>query len=330
MDPVSHLSFGRVLIALDSDHRLGRGATAACLAGSLSPDLDAVLMPVGWDVYLLHHQGGTHSLIGSVVCAILVAALASAIVKGSTFRNLALAAWAGACGHLLLDLVSGADLRPLWPLGPRIAVPLFAMADPWLAAILVLAVVALLLKFNPRRVAALALLCVAIVATGKAALYAKARVINGRAAVGVVSTRADVEWGSLTRWIVYEARTGTVHARRIDALTGVITPLLDAPRGLESEWVVRSRQFASVQNFLAGHDVTFAVVNPEGREILWSDLRYCGPVELRSAAWAAAISIAGSPIACGLWVGGEFDPLRGTLGRTIVHIGHIVQRRGSS
>jgi membrane-bound metal-dependent hydrolase YbcI (DUF457 family) len=281
-------------------------------------------------VYLLHHQGGTHSLIGSVACAMFVAAVASAIVKGSTFRTLALAAWAGAGGHLLLDLVSGADLRPLWPIGPRIAVPLFAMADPWLAAILVLAVVALLLKFNQRRVAALALLCVAIVGTGKAALYAKARVINGRAAVGVVSTRADVEWGSLARWIVYEARTGTVRARRIDALTGVITPLLDVPRGLESEWVVRSREFASVQNLLAGHDVTFAVVNPEGREILWSDLRYCGPVELRSAAWAAAISIAGSPIACGLWVGGEFDPLRGTLGRTIVHIGHIVQRRDSS
>jgi hypothetical protein len=186
------------------------------------------------------------------------------------------------------------------------------------------------LKCNQRRIAALALACVAIVATGKAALYAKARVINGRAAVGAVSTRADVEWGSLTRWIVYEARAATVHARRIDALTGVMTPLLDVPRGLQSEWVVRSRRFATVQNLLAGHDVTFAVVNPEGREILWSDLRYCGPVELRSAAWAPAISIAGSPIGCGLWVGGEFDPLRGTLGRTIVHIGHIVQRRGGS
>jgi hypothetical protein len=134
----------------------------------------------------------------------------------------------------------------------------------------------------------------------------------------------------MTRWIVYEARPATVHAQRIDALTGSITPLLNIPRGLQSELVVRSRQFHTVQNFLAAHDVTFAIVSTERREILWSDLRYCGPAELRSAAWASPIDIGASPVGCGLWVGGEFNPVQGTLGAPVVHIGQIVQRRGSS
>ena len=75
MDPVSHVAFGRTLMALDSRRTLGPGAIAACVLGSLAPDLDAVFMPIGWDIYLRHHQGGTHSLIGSIACAALTAAV---------------------------------------------------------------------------------------------------------------------------------------------------------------------------------------------------------------------------------------------------------------
>jgi hypothetical protein len=44
MDPVSHLAFGRTLVALDGRRALGSGAIAACVFGSLTPDVDAVLM----------------------------------------------------------------------------------------------------------------------------------------------------------------------------------------------------------------------------------------------------------------------------------------------
>ena len=69
MDPISHVAFGRTLVALDSGRTLGPGAIAACVLGSLAPDLDAVFMPIGWDIYLRRHQGGTHSLIGMIACA---------------------------------------------------------------------------------------------------------------------------------------------------------------------------------------------------------------------------------------------------------------------
>jgi membrane-bound metal-dependent hydrolase YbcI (DUF457 family) len=327
MDPVSHLAFGRLAIALDREHRLGRGATAACLAGSLSPDLDAVFMPAGWDVYLLHHQGGTHSLIGSIGCAALVAIAAHVSLKGSWFRSLLLAAWAGAAGHLLLDLVSGADLRLAWPVGPRTALPLFAMADPWLGGILVLGIVGLALRPHPRRNATDALLLVGIVAGGKALLYTRARALHQAATTSTPAVRGDVEWGSLSRWIMYEARPDTVYARRVNALTGEVTPLLGVSRGLRDPLAIRSREFRTVQNLLASHDITFAVVSSGEREVLWSDLRYCGPVGVRSAPWAPAVAVGASPVSCALWVGGEFDPVSATLGSAIVYIGRVVQRR---
>ena len=140
------MALGRTLVALDSRRTLGPGAIAACVLGSLVPDVDAVFMPIGWDIYLRRHQGGTHSLIGSIACAALTAAAVRLSSKGSHYFPLLLAAWAGAAGHTSLDVISGADVRFFWPVGPPVALPLFAMADPWLGGVLVLGLVALVLR----------------------------------------------------------------------------------------------------------------------------------------------------------------------------------------
>ena len=100
------------------------------MAGSLAPDVDAVFMPLGWDIYLRRHQGGTHSLVGSIACAALAAAAVRLVSKRARFGPLLVAAWAGAAGHLLLDVISGADVRFFWPLGPPVR-DAVAMADPW-------------------------------------------------------------------------------------------------------------------------------------------------------------------------------------------------------
>src|SRR6476620_9447864 len=102
MDPVSHVAFGRTLVALDTRRILGPGAVAGCVIGSLAPDLDAVFMPFGWDIYLRRHQGGTHSLIGTVACAALTAAAVRLLSTRGRYKSIFLAAWAGALGHGLL------------------------------------------------------------------------------------------------------------------------------------------------------------------------------------------------------------------------------------
>jgi membrane-bound metal-dependent hydrolase YbcI (DUF457 family) len=334
MDPVSHVAFGRTLMALDTHRTLGRGAIAACVLGSLTPDLDAVFMPIGWDLYLRHHQGGTHSLIGSIACAALTAAVVRIVAKRGDYLPLWLAAWAGTAGHLVLDVISGADVRFFWPLGPPVALPLFAMADPWLGGVFMLGLVTLALRRrNSGRIAAGLLVAVTALAAGKAVLYAKACTSERSSSGSVEYRRADAEWGSLVRWITYETRGDVVEARRVDALTGTITPLVSIPRGLDDPLVVRSRELKTVQNFLAAHGVTFAIVIGAGvdrRQVLWSDLRYCSPVDRRTASWppwAPADLGSGLPVSCTLWFGGEFDPAAGRPAASIVHVGHLVQRR---
>jgi membrane-bound metal-dependent hydrolase YbcI (DUF457 family) len=328
MDPISHVAFGRTLVALDSRRVLGPGAIAACVLGSLTPDLDAMFMPIGWDIYLRRHQGGTHSLIGTIACAALTAAAVRLQSKHGHYRSLLLAAWAGAMGHLLLDVMSGADARFFWPVGPAVAVPLFAMADPWLGGVLALGLLALVVrKSNSARIAAAILIALTVLAVVKAALYARAQELRDPSDGFVQFRRAEADWGSLTQWITYETRVDAVDSRRVNAVTGAVTPLIHLPRGLDDPLVVRSRELETVRNFLAAHGVTFAIViRTERQQVLWSDLRYCGPLKTRSAPWAPTAP-GNSPVSCALWLGGEFDAVSDVPIASIVHVGHLVQRR---
>jgi hypothetical protein len=167
MDPVSHLALGRTLIGvLTSTRSLDArrcGCVVAAVLGALSPDLDAVLMPFGWDRYLRVHQVGTHTMAGTLLCALVTATAVHAFVvsgfsrtarvvvsgfrrtaridfagSAAEYSSLALAAWIGAASHVSLDLLSGARLRLGWPFVDAVAsVPLVAMADPWLLALCV-------------------------------------------------------------------------------------------------------------------------------------------------------------------------------------------------
>jgi membrane-bound metal-dependent hydrolase YbcI (DUF457 family) len=318
MDPVSHVAFGRALVALDGRGALGAGAVAACVIGSLAPDVDAVLMPYGWDTYLRLHQGGTHSLIGAVGCAALTAAVVRLLWKDGRYPALWLAAWAGALGHLLLDVMSGADIRVFWPAGPPVAVPLFAMADPWLAGVLMFGLVTVALRRRfPFRAGAAILIAVIALGGVKAILYGRTRAFHDSSPGFAQFRRAESDWGSLTTWTVYETRADTVGAYRVHALTGAVTPLVQLPRRLSDPLVVRSRELEPVRNLLASHGVTFATVIAAGtgrRDVLWSDLRYCRPSS-------------GSGASCALWFGGEFDPAADAFTMSVVRVHGFVQHR---
>ena len=144
MDPVSHVLFARTLIALDRHRRLGSRAIAACALGALAPDVDAVLIASGWDVYLRFHQIGSHSVLGSLAIASAAAALVHVVTRSGRYAPLMLASSIGALSHLAFDVVSGGTLAAGWPLfQARVRVPLVAMADPWLVAVCIAGAVAL-------------------------------------------------------------------------------------------------------------------------------------------------------------------------------------------
>ena len=319
MDPVSHAAFGRTLIAFDARGRLGPGAAAACILGSLAPDLDLARTLEGWDVYLRAHQAGTHAFAGALACGALTATVIRGAVRGSRWLPLFAAAAAGAVGHLLLDLVAGGALRPWWPFADRrYALPLFAMADPWLLALFVVALAALWGRRRPA-VAAAVLLAVIVMAVAKGALLTRAARADRLAVPAADGTHVDAVFGSWRRWTFFHAIGNAAERWDVDAFSGSAERVFRVDRGLARAAVAASRDLPPVRNLLASHEVTLARVRaaPGGRyQVLWSDLRYCGP------------ALAASEPVCGLWFGGEYEA-GGRAIDAVVHVGSLVQRRAA-
>jgi membrane-bound metal-dependent hydrolase YbcI (DUF457 family) len=299
MDPLSHVVAGRAVVALFDNGHHGRSLGAAAILGGLSPDIDLVLAPAGWDIYLRAHQAGTHSILGALLVACAAAALVRGLARGSRYLPLAAAAAGGAMSHLALDAVSGARIRLAWPFADlRVGLPLIAMADPWLVAIFVTGLLAL----RPGRqrlqtVAAVMLGTTIAFLCLKGALLVRAdRIAHLEAA----SPRAaEVPWGSLTEWDVFDRTPTAVRAWRISSLGGPPTLRLSRPLLPESALVIASRSLDTVTNFLRSHEFGFSVevAERDGRTaVRWSDLRYCWRVPDRA-----------DDLACALWFGGVFD-----------------------
>ena len=322
MDAVSHALIGRFLARAAASAPPSRATSGAAILGALSPDVDLVLMPFGWDIYLRFHQIGTHSLAGALCTGLASAGLVRLIARRSRSGAVAAAAVAGAGSHLLADIASGAVLRPGWPLfDAPVSAPLVAMADPWTIGILLSAAVGAWWRPEWWRQAATTglLLLIAFLSMKAALLGIALRTPAGTTVLASARDRhIDAHWGSLTEWIVFGRTGGVLTQRRIDvrgsppalllAVSSERTPLIDA-----------SRELASVRNFLRVHDLVFAVQRDheegEGGVVLWSDVRFC---------WKDPPPDA--PVQCALWFGGEYDGDE-TFVMQEVRVGSWTQRR---
>ena len=314
MDPISHVIFGRTLVTLDRRGRLGTGATAAAVLGALAPDIDALALWNGWDVYLRIHEIGTHSVPGSVAMGTAAGTLVYFLKRHARFASLALAGTTGALSHVAFDVVSGAHIRLAWPLFEhRTSLPLVAMADPWLIAIC--AIGALGLWASRRRAFIVATVVIGTIAaflTVKGALMALA-VPQWRAATSgetIGNHVVEASWSSLTEWSVADRTPMALRKWRVDAVRAP-TLLLTIPLRADSPVITASRSLDTVRNFLHVHDLGFAVVTPLDQEtlVLWSDIRYCS-----------------SSTDCALWFGGVFDRNGGAV-RQVVRVGQWQRSR---
>jgi membrane-bound metal-dependent hydrolase YbcI (DUF457 family) len=322
MDPVSHAAFGRTLIGVLSSTRRPdalRGCVAAAVLGSLSPDLDAVLMPMGWDRYLRAHEVGTHTIAGTLACALVTAAAVHVFARPDRYTPLVLSAWIGAASHLLLDLLSSARLRPGWPFDDTVvSVSLVAMADPWLLALCVAGPVALRVAGRPReRLACAAVLAVmAVFLLTKATLGIRAfssyKSASDRSVEVVLARATEAKWASLSTWHVFDRTANRVRSWNASAAGGA-HEVLSWPIGPETTPVSGSRSLSTVRNFLRAHDLGFAVTLPQsegGTLVLWSDIRFCWDPTVPEAPTLEPTFQTPSGdrrIACALWFGGELD-----------------------
>lgn len=236
----------------------------AIVVGSVAPDVDALLMPTGWDRYLLWHERGTHALLGTALDAAALAGLlwlafraidrrrARARDGGASephriapmprYLHLWLAAWLGCLGHITLDLVSGGTIRLFAPLSAQpFGLPLTAMADPLIALPLIAFLLATLV-WKPRvRALAVAVLCVLVGVLGvKAVSEHMARAVyrerveastsgaagdDARASLRAVEAR----WGTFTSWMFYDRTRDHLRAWVVDARTGAARLVVQRP-----------------------------------------------------------------------------------------------------
>lgn len=340
MDPLSHAAFGSTLIGAVTSNQLNRPLRACVVAaalGALAPDLDAALMPLGWDRYLRAHEIGTHTIVGTLACAPVTAAAVRFFSRPGSFWWLTLSAWIGAASHVLLDLVSGARLRPGWPLiDTPVSVPLVAMADPWLLACCVAGPAALWAGGSRGRSAARAVLVVmAGFLLAKAMLgsiaFSSYTNASDRSAEVVLASETQAKWASLTSWYVFDRTAQRVRVWSVGS-DGSAQEVLSWPVGLESAGASSSRSLSTVRNFLRAHELGFTVTMPQdgGRTlVLWSDIRFCWDPAPPGASKLEPIvrsTTEDRQLACSLWFGGEFDA-DGRARQEIVKVGGFTQTR---
>ena len=342
MDPVSHVALSYTLIGvLPSARRLDgplSGCVVAAVLGSLCPDLDAALMPFGWDRYLRVHEVGTHTICGALTCALVTAGVVRVFARQTRYSWLALSAGIGAASHLLLDLFSSARLRPGWPfVDTAVSLPLVAMADPWLLLLCVCGPVALwgAGRSRGRHVGVAVLAVTAVFLLAKAALgivaFSNYRRASDRSAEIVLARAIEAKWASLNTWNVFDRTANRVRSWSASA-DGGAHEVWSWPVGPDTTHASGSRSLSTVRNFLRAHELGFAVTLPQGEGrilVLWSDIRFCWDPTLPGA--LALEPIVQSPtgdrrIACVLWFGGELDA-DGRPRREVVKVGGFTQTR---
>lgn len=276
MDPVSHALFAKTLHALDDRARLGRGAAAAFVAGGLLPDVDVVRVVQGWDVYLFHHEAGTHTVWAAPVLGALLAMLLRVLVRDARFLPLYLASTLGALSHVFLDFAGGSDMRIFVPVDDvKAGWHLMAMWEPYV----VLGLLALHLPRWKRR-ARLSLIFLAVFATFLGTKAVSQELTRGEHLVELGEpARLEEVRGSFTRWrwfqrtesgyAVYDVRaTGEAPRRRFAHSFGESNASL----------AVASRPYPVVRHLLHLGEMPLVWIETVGsrHEVHWSDMQFCG------------------------------------------------------
>ena len=145
MDNLTHTLFA-LAMAKGGLEQVTPRATAALLIGANLPDIDLVTLFWGNIHYLDYHRGFTHSILGIILGALILAVIiywANHLIRKAPLPpalwRLFLVALAGTASHLLLDYTNSYGIRPLLPFnGQWFAWDIVFIVDPWILLILFL------------------------------------------------------------------------------------------------------------------------------------------------------------------------------------------------
>jgi inner membrane protein len=153
MDSLSQLVLGAAVGYAVAGKKMGKKALVwGAFAGSL-PDLDFIPTRPFHDefLYLKHHRGFSHSIIGAFVLSSLFATVCSKIKKSISFWTMfTLFLW-GMLTHSLLDCFTTWGTQVFWPLPTRVSWNSIFIVDPLYTIPLLVAVFAACIYKSHRR-----------------------------------------------------------------------------------------------------------------------------------------------------------------------------------
>lgn len=254
---------------------------AAFVLGALAPDVDLICVVGGWDRYLAVHEVGTHTIAATPLVAFAVALTVRVFNRRAQLGRL----WVAACisilvGHLLLDLVSGSDMRLLVPMSrTRFGPHWLAMADMLAIGLLVAGTV--WSRWRPRMAAGTTIAALVLLVAVKAQSQ---RMATGVFAAAAGSSSSPVRGvhpepvnGSLVAWTFYERNGRWLRAWRVDARFAGRSLEFEREVDLDAEQVAAGVEVPAIATFLGLAHLPFPrLEDVEGRRALfWSDLRDC-------------------------------------------------------
>ena len=270
MTPAGHLFSGYLVgeWAAAGEERRWR-IIAAAVVGSIVPDLDVALGLLGGWAGATAHRGATHSFLGAVALAWVIAALFR-----RPRRALFVAALGGILTHIFWDWLNPWGVVPFWPWLKSFRGNLLHEGDLYAAAILLLACILVWKKQRLLAAAALATLLPAYLLTqlwwrDLARALARAELAGRQTAVFPTN--------KLTcGWIVLSAGDAdmSVHCVRSPAAAH-LEPAFDVTLRSDS-FTQASEQSELVRDFRQKIPFSFAEVQPAedaGAVVVWRDLR---------------------------------------------------------
>lgn len=150
MDPVTHIASGAIL-GQAVRRRFFPEAKAFlpfCIAGAWLPDIDNLVGRGNPELYLLHHRGLTHSLVGGIGLALLLAGTARLCSQEYRLKPTFLLAYGLVLLHIFLDLVTSYGTQVLLPFSnARLTLDAVFIVDPfWTLAMLLFLLFSVLVK----------------------------------------------------------------------------------------------------------------------------------------------------------------------------------------
>jgi len=147
MDPITHALIGMAVSAAGQDKlSLLNPVTIAAVAGSVIPDGDIILQAWGGALYLKHHRGISHSIIGIAVESIIVGFALKLLYPSASLLNLVLWSFIGTLTHIISDVLNSYGARIFWPFSnKKKSLSLLTITDP---VVIILAVVSIVSSYK--------------------------------------------------------------------------------------------------------------------------------------------------------------------------------------